>query len=64
MTVTITLQHWRTYHNATVYTWGKGQWYQLGHSTDTVSLPAKADCLGEVEQVMFLQAGIFPSDCD
>ena len=36
-----------------MYTWGKGQWHQLGHSTDAVSLPAKADCLNEVEQVKF-----------
>ena len=54
MTLIISLQHWRTYHNANVYTWGKGQWHQLGHSTDTISLPAKADGLNEVEQVTLL----------
>lgn len=50
--VVVCVQDWRTYHTANVYTWGKGQWHQLGHSTDNMVLPAKAESLNEVEQVL------------
>ena len=44
-------QDWWATGKSNVYTWGKGSWNQLGHTTSERGMPAVVDNWNDVQQV-------------